>query len=70
MIIDVFLYLGSTYERDVKMNPKYILDPRNPRNILQKNTDNKLENFYNKFKNVAEYLNLELLMKAIKFDPF
>ena len=54
----------------VKMNPKYILDPRNPRNILQKNTDNKLENFYNKFKNVAEYLNLELLMKAIKFDPF
>ena len=52
------------------MNPKYILDPRNPRNILQKNTDNKLENLYNKFKNVAEYLNLVLLMKAIKFDPF
>ena len=41
------------------MNPKYILEV-----FYKKNTDNKLENLYDKFKNVAEYLNLVLLMKA------
>ena len=40
------------------------------RNIIPKITNNPLENFYNNFRNVAEYLNIDLLMKAIKFDPY
>lgn len=41
-----------------------------PRYTIPKITNNQLENFYNNFRSVAEYLNIDLLMKAIRFDPF
>ena len=43
---------------------------QNPRYTIPKITNNQLENFYNNFRNVAEYLNIDLLMKAIRFYPF